>query len=70
MSEWCGLNVAAQQIRRTAVIGGHCKYRGKLIYWETVEISQILAELTDQFHVPAETNFSVSSTIIKCSYDQ
>ena len=64
------LNVAAQQIRRTAAIDGHCKYRVKLIHSETVHVSQILAELTDKFHVPAETKFSLSSRTMKWSYYQ
>ena len=64
------LNLAAQQIRRTAAIDGHCKYRVKFPHSERVQVSQKLAELKEQFHVPAETTFSVSIRTTNCSYNQ
>jgi len=42
----------------------------KLIHSETVQDSQILAELTDKIYVQAETKFSLSSRTIKWSYYQ
>jgi len=69
MSEVWGLNLAAQQIRRTAAIDAHCQYRVKLTHSECPSCTD--ARRTDRpFHVPAETKFSVSSRTIKCSYDQ
>jgi hypothetical protein len=58
------LNLAAQQTGRTAAIDGLYQYRVKLTH------SAILAELTFQFHVPVETNLSVSRRTINCSYNQ
>jgi len=65
-----GLNLAAQQTGRTAAIDGLYQYRVKLTHSERVQVLQILAELTVQFHVPAETKFSVASRTINCSYNQ
>ena len=69
-SEVWGLNLASQQIRRTAVIDAHCQYRVKLTYSESFQAAQMLGELTEQFHVPVENKFSVSSRTINCSYNQ